>query len=109
MDIKYFKESICDGMKFNKVKVSSRIIKVTDDGFTYPIGDKGKKKKVMFEEVEKAIEELEVAGSINRKWYEQLFPQRARNNPCNFTSIGGVLEKLGYVQYNDKQYIKIEK
>lgn len=30
-------------------------------------------------------------------------------NRCNFTSIGGVLEALGYAQYNDKKYIKLEK
>lgn len=109
MDINYFKNNICDGMNFNKVRGSSSIIKVTDDGFTYSIGNNGNKKKVTFEEVEKAIKEIEATGSINRKWYEQLFPKRANSNPCNFTSIGGVLETLGYVQYNDKQYIKLEK
>jgi hypothetical protein len=108
MDINYFKNNIYNGMNFNKVKVSSSIIKVTDDGFTYAIGNNGNKKKVTFEEVEKAIKEVETTGSINRKWYEQSFPKRASSNPCNFTSICGVLEALGYVQYNDKQYIKLE-
>lgn len=109
MDINYFKDNIYDGMNFNKVKRSSSIIKVTDDGFTYAIGNNGNKKKVTFEKVEKAIKEIEATRSIDRKWYEQSFPKRASSNLWNFTSIGGVLEALGYVQYNDKRYIKLEK
>jgi hypothetical protein len=109
MDINYFKNNIHDGMVFNKVKGSSSIIKVTDDGFTYAIGNNRNKKKITFEEVEKAIKQIEAIGLINRKWYKQSFPKRASSNPCNFTSIGGVLEALGYVQYSDKQYIKLEK
>jgi hypothetical protein len=107
MDINYFKNNIYYGMNFNKVKGSSNIINVTDDGFTYAIGNNGNKKKVSFEEVEKAIKQIEEIGSINRKWYEQTFPQIASSKPCNFTSIGGVLEALGYAQYNEKKYIKL--
>ncbi|WP_281426050.1 hypothetical protein [Crassaminicella profunda] len=35
MDINYLKNSIYDGMNFNKGKGSSIIIKATDGGFTY--------------------------------------------------------------------------
>ena len=90
MDINNFKNNIYEGMNFNK----GSIIKVTDDGFTYAIGNNGNKKKVTFEEVEKAIKEVEATESINRKWYELSFPKRASSNPCNFTSICGVLELL---------------
>ena len=109
MDIKYVKSNIYDGMKFSKPKVKSKIIKVLKDGFTYKIGENGNYKKVTFREVEGAIEKVEQTGSFNRIWYEETFPREAKSNPCNFTSIGGVLQELGYVKYVDKKYIKIDK
>ena len=109
MDINYVKNKIYNGMPFNKVKCESKIIKVMDNGFTYSIGKNGNKKKVVFTEVEEAIVEIDKTGSINRKWYKDAFPKKAQTSSCNFTSIGGVLEKLGYVKYIDNNYIKIEK
>lgn len=57
--------------------------------------------------MEKVIKEIKETGSINSKWYEQTFPNIASSKPCNFNSIGGVLEVLGYAQYNEKKYIKL--
>lgn len=94
-------------MNFKKVRGVSNIISVTDDGFTYRIGKKGSYKKVIYKEVEEAIKELELNGSINRSWCNITFVKSAASNPCNFTSIGGVLQELGYVVYNKNKYIKL--
>jgi len=107
MDISYFNNNIYDGMTFKKVRGVSNIIRVADDGFTYKIGNNGNYKKVLYTEVEAAIKECELNGAINREWYERVFSKRATSNPCNFTSIGGVLQELGYVVYKDNKYIKI--
>lgn len=109
MDINYVKSKIYNGMIFCKVKEKTNIIKVMDDGFTYAIGENGNKKKVTFREVEQAIIEIEETGLINRNWYEKTFPKRSKNNPCNFTSIGGVLQELGYVKYIESNYVKLNK
>lgn len=109
MDINYVKSKIYNGMIFSKIKGKTNIIKVMDDGFTYSIGENGNKKKVTFREVEQAIIEIEQTGVINRKWYEKIFPKRSKSNPCNFTSIGGVLEALGYVKYIESNYVKLNK
>lgn len=107
MDIERFKNSIYEGMNFKKVRGISNIISVTDDGFSYRIGKNGIYKKVLYKEVEEAIKECELNGSIDRDWYDRTFPQRASSNPCNFTSIGGVLQELGYVVYSGSKYIKL--
>lgn len=107
MDINYFKSKIYNGMIFSKIKRKTNIIKVMNDGFTYAIGEHGNNKKVTFSEVEQTIIEIEKTGVINRKWYEKTFPKRSKSNPCNFTSIGGVLEELGYVKYIESKYVKL--
>ncbi|MEG1312638.1 MAG: hypothetical protein RSD47_11645 [Romboutsia sp.] len=109
MDINYFKSSIYNGMNFHKVKGVSQILNVVDDGFTYAIGKNGNYKKVTYDEVENAIYEIEQRGYINRKWFEETFPKIAKSKPCNFTSIGGVLQALDYVTYVEKRYQKIIK
>lgn len=109
MDINYVKSKIYNGMPFSKPRVKSNIIKVTNDGFTYEIGKNGNNKKVTFREVEGAIEKIEQTGSFDRSWYEETFPREAKSNPCNFTSIGGILQELGYVKYVDNKYIKLDK
>jgi hypothetical protein len=107
MNIDFFKKNIYDGMNFKKVRGASNIISVIEDGFTYKIGKNGNYKKVLFKEVEEAIKECELNGAISREWYNKTFSERAASNPCNFTSIGGVLQELGYVVYNDNKYIKV--
>ncbi|SHJ93294.1 hypothetical protein SAMN02745163_02861 [Clostridium cavendishii DSM 21758] len=107
INIEFFKNNIYSGMNFKKIRGVSSIISVTDDGFTYRIGKKGNYKKVLYTEVEYAIRECELNGSINRSWYNKKFSKRAASNPCNFTSIGGVLQELGYVLYNKNKYIKL--
>ena len=106
MDVNYFRKNIYDGMLFKKATVTSKIINVKKDGFTYEIGNKGNYKKVTYIEVARAIEQIEASGFINRKWYEENFPKKSRSNPCNFTSIGGVLQELGYVIYSNNEYRK---
>lgn len=109
MDINYVKSRIYNGMIFSKVKGNTNIIKVMKDGFTYAIGENRNKKKVTFREVEQAIIEIEQTGVINRRWYEKKILKRSKSNPCKFTSIGGVLEELGYVKYIKSNYVKLNK
>ncbi|MGL5085242.1 MAG: hypothetical protein ACRC68_05920, partial [Clostridium sp.] len=59
--------------------------------------------------VENAIYEIEQSGYINRKWFEKTFPKIANSKPCNYTSIGGVLQALDYVTYVESSYVKIVK
>lgn len=109
MNIDYFKSNVYNGMNFCKVKGVSQILNVSDDGFTYVIGKNGSFKKVTYEEVENAIKQIEIEGYINRRWFEAMFPKIAKSKPCNFTSIGGVLQELGYVTYIKNRYVKIMK
>lgn len=99
MDINVFKDKIFEGMVFQKVEGSSCIKAIHSDGFTYPLGKNGNAKKVTYNEIAGAIETINRQGYIDRKWHETAFPKLAASRPCNFTSIGGVLQALEVVTY----------
>ena len=109
MDVQMLKDKIFEGMVFQKVKGSSRILSIQEDGFTYPIGSNGNTKKVTYEEIADAIEMINRQGYIDRRWHEVTFPKLAASRPCNFTSIGGVLQAVGVVKYvGDSRYNKLD-
>lgn len=47
-----------------------------------------------------AFEHLMEAGDLTRSWFEQSMPACAEEGGCNFTTIGGVFELLGYAEYD---------
>ncbi len=47
-----------------------------------------------------AFEHLTETGDLTRSWFEQSMPECAKEGGCNFTTIGGVFELLGYAEYD---------
>ncbi|WP_242865293.1 hypothetical protein [Clostridium sp. ATCC 25772] len=91
-------------MKIQRPKKETEIIKIIDDGFYYKIGEKNKK-KVTYDEIEEAIKEISEKGIITRQWYKDKFPKTSKNNPCNFTTIGGILVKVELAEYTVGKYL----
>ncbi|WP_341478573.1 hypothetical protein [Clostridium sporogenes] len=104
IDINSITNSLFIGMKIEKPKKETEIIKITDNGFWYRIGEKNKK-KVTYDEIEEAIKEIKEKGMLTRQWYKEKFPQISKNNPCNFTTIGGVLVKFKLAEYTMGKYL----
>lgn len=82
------------------------ILQVSKISFDYRIG-KLNKKTVSFKEVEHAVCAIYELGEINRAWYKKHFPKESSHFPCNFTTIGGILQKAGIARYSRGKYIKI--
>jgi hypothetical protein len=104
MDIENIKKSLFVGIKIKKPRKETEIIKITDDGFYYRIGEKNKK-KVTYEEVGEAIKEVKESGILSRKWYRDKFYKTACSKPCKFTTIGGLLVKLQLAEYIKGKYL----
>ncbi len=51
-----------------------------------------------------AFEHLTDAGDFSRSWFERSMPACAKEGGCNFTTIGGVFELLGYATYDRGTY-----
>jgi hypothetical protein len=51
-----------------------------------------------------AFEQLTNAGNFSRSWFERSMPACAKDGGCNFTTIGGVFELLGYAAYDRGTY-----
>jgi hypothetical protein len=49
----------------------------------------------------KAFKHLIDAGDLSRFWFNKSMRECAKEGACNFTTIGGVLELLGYAAPND--------
>ncbi|WP_251862256.1 hypothetical protein [Clostridium sp. Marseille-Q2269] len=92
------------GMKIQKPTKETEVLKIMEDGFYYRIG-KANQKKVTYEEIEEAIKEINKNGVLTRKWYKQRFPKISKDNPCNFTTIGGLLVKIQLAEYEMGKYL----
>jgi hypothetical protein len=108
MEYDAFKASLYEGLEFKKAKVTSKILKIENDGIRYSIGKNGNSKKVTFEEFQAAFKEIRVNGCITRNWYNRTFPVQAKAASCNFTTIGGLLQHISYVSYSTGIYTEIE-
>jgi hypothetical protein len=51
-----------------------------------------------------AFEQLTNAGDFSRSWFERFMPACAKEGGCNFTTIGGIFELLGYAAYDRGTY-----
>ncbi|MGO9786687.1 MAG: hypothetical protein ACLPL5_07760, partial [Stellaceae bacterium] len=47
-----------------------------------------------------ACKRLRDSGDFTRQWFVQCMPACNAEGPCNFTTIGGVFELLGYATYD---------
>lgn len=50
----------------------------------------------------KAFDHLMATGEFTRSWFDRSMPSCAKEGGCNFTTIGGVFELLGYAAYHDR-------
>ena len=50
----------------------------------------------------KAFKHLTDTGDLSRLWFDKSMRECAKEGSCNFTTIGGVLELLGYAAPNDR-------
>ena len=47
-----------------------------------------------------AFEQLQREGELTRPWFNDALAECRKGEPCNFTTIGGVLVLLGVATYN---------
>lgn len=105
--------SVMETIKVNKCmeidkprKGKTQIIQINNSGFRYRIGVRNSK-FVSAEEVTWALKMLHENMQFTRKEYQAYFAKISVSNPCNFTSIGGLLKTLGYVNYSIGKYYLI--
>lgn len=91
-------------MPISKPSGTTTVISIDDDGFKYSIENNGNNKKIKYDSLKKAIIHLLAHGEINRKWFNEL--PESKSNPCNYTTIGGLLVDFGLAVYNSPRYIK---
>lgn len=65
------------------------------------------RKGIMESEWIQAFEQLIKAGDFSRKWFKDSMPACAKEGSCNFTTIGGVFEVLGYAAYARGNYRRL--
>src|SRR5262249_2000967 len=51
-----------------------------------------------------AFERLTNSGDFSRSWFEQAMPMCSKEGGCNFPTIGGIFELLGYATYDRGTY-----
>ncbi|HWL23319.1 MAG TPA: hypothetical protein VNR38_06155 [Ureibacillus sp.] len=107
MDFSTFREALHEGLVFRKPNVTSTILKIGDDGVTYSIGKNGNSKKVSFEILHAAFQELDQNQSLTRKWFNECFPTQAKIASCSFTTIGGLFQHFKLATYVRGNYKKI--
>ncbi|CAN2536459.1 hypothetical+protein [Methylocapsa aurea] len=61
-------------------------------------------KGVALSEFSQAFDHLTQMGSFTRSWLTQSMPPCAKEGGCNFTTIGGIFEFLGYATYDHGRY-----
>ena len=59
-------------------------------------------KGITFSEFRKALIELQANGCITRDWFNKNLQECASEGTCNFTSLCGILELLGYCEYTGR-------
>lgn len=56
-------------------------------------------KRIPFSAIETSARQLLAAGLLTRRWFASRFPKLEADGTCNFTTVGGILELLGYARY----------
>lgn len=67
-------------------------------------------KGITYSEFSSVLNELFNTGYVTRTWFNDNLPECAKEGSCNFTSLCGILELLGYCKYSEKgKYEAIKK
>lgn len=106
MDYSTLRNSLYEGLVFQKPTVSSVILRLNETDIAYSIGKNGRYKKVSFEVLELAYKELVQRGTLNRTWFAENYPIQSKNSPCNFTTLGGLLLHFNLAIYIKGDYIR---
>ena len=65
-------------------------------------GKKPYQKGITISEFEKAYLELKKSGCLTKAWFNRQLPACAKEGSCNFTSLGGIFEMLGFAKYTGR-------
>ncbi len=63
-------------------------------------------KGITASEWREAFDKLLGTGEFSRQWFKQALPACAKEGGCNFTTIGGIFELLGYAEYKPGTYMR---
>lgn len=67
-------------------------------------------KGITYSEFLQVLNELSETGLVTRSWFNENLPECAKEGSCNFTSLCGILELLGYCKYSEKgKYVSYAK
>ena len=77
---------------------TTKIGNETKEAFQYS----GQCKFVPFDTLYKCYEQILQENKLTRKWFAKTFPEENSGRPCNYTTIGSILEKLKFVEYQGK-------
>lgn len=59
-------------------------------------------KGITYSELLQVLNELSETGFVTRSWFNKNLSECAKEGSCNFTSLCGILELLGYCKYSEK-------
>ena len=59
-------------------------------------------KGITYSEFLQVLNELSETGFVTRSWFNKNLSECAKEGSCNFTSLCGILELLGYCKYSEK-------
>lgn len=67
-------------------------------------------KGITYSEFSRVLSKLSSSGYVTRRWFNDNHTDCAKEGSCNFTSLCGILELLGYCKYLEKgKYEAIKK
>lgn len=67
-------------------------------------------KGITYSEFLQVLKELSETGYVTRSWFNKNLLECAKEGSCNFTSLCGILELLGYCKYSEKgKYVSLKK
>jgi hypothetical protein len=86
------------------IEVWSRRKSRGEDALVYSIptkkpGRKPNRKQIVKSDWVKAAKRLTIAGEFTCEWFKQCMPVCHNDGYCNFTSIGGIFQRLNYAIY----------
>jgi len=63
-------------------------------------------KGITSSEWEQAFDHLMASGDFSHRWFKESMNACFKEGSCNFTTIGGIFELLGYAQYDQGTYLR---
>jgi hypothetical protein len=56
-------------------------------------------KGITISEFQIALERIQIEKDITREWFNKNLARCNKEGTCNYTTLGGIFEKLGFVEY----------